>query len=49
MKSQRRFAPNGVRNKPESVSGFIGISKKDCYHSYGGFFNFIPTFSTICS
>ena len=26
MKSQRRFAPNGVWNKPESVSGFIGIS-----------------------
>jgi len=27
MKSQCRFTPNGVRNKPESVSGFIGISK----------------------
>lgn len=27
MKSQRRFAPNGVRNKPKSVSGFMGISR----------------------
>jgi len=26
MNSQRRFAPKGVRNEPESVSGFIGIS-----------------------
>ena len=49
MKSQRRFAPKGGRIESESVAGFIGISKKDCYHSYGGFFNFIPTFSTICS
>jgi hypothetical protein len=29
MESQRRFAPKGVRNEPESVSGFIGISIRD--------------------
>ncbi|MEE8377167.1 MAG: hypothetical protein V3R45_02230 [Candidatus Aminicenantaceae bacterium] len=27
MKSQRRFAPKGDRNKPESVAGLTGISK----------------------
>jgi hypothetical protein len=27
MKSQRRFAPEGVRNEPESMAGFIGISR----------------------
>jgi hypothetical protein len=26
MKSQRRFAPKGVRNESESVAGMVGIS-----------------------
>jgi hypothetical protein len=28
MKDQRRFAPKGGRNKPESVAGLTGISIK---------------------
>ncbi len=29
MKSQRRFAPKGDRNKPESVAGLAGISNSN--------------------
>ncbi len=38
MKSQRRFAPKGDRNKPESVAGLAGISNFDQYsfHSTKG-------------
>lgn len=47
MESQRRFAPKGVRNESESVSGFIGIS--NCYHTTVDAIAFIRTcrFCTI--
>ena len=31
MKSQRRFAPKGDRNKPESVACLAGISIQDLF------------------
>ncbi len=34
MKCQRRFAPKGDRNKPESVAGLAGISKVWRYRQF---------------
>jgi hypothetical protein len=31
MKHQRRFAPTSVRNAPESLSGYAGISNLGTY------------------
>ena len=39
MESQRRFAPKGVRNEPESVSGFIGISRGGIKRYWQGVLN----------